>query len=113
MITSREELKCQLLTYLKRGGDKMIPWKPTHQSKTPSAIDVMAWQFLTTNPLPSWVFKNFHNLDAGMGPIKKLTHRSGVVCNLGDWIVRSEDTIMHIFTDEEFNENFRPIANGK
>ena len=85
---------------------KMIP---THQLRSSDHTDVTAWRFLRDADVPGWVFRNFHDLG---GSRHELTHRSGAKVQLGDWIVRGEQTAF-VLTDEEFNSVFMELPKPK
>jgi len=75
--------------------------KPTHQLRTGSQDDVVAWQFTPLSYVPVWVARNFHDLD---GSRSQLTHNSGEKVNCGDWIVRDpEKSAAMVLTNEEFD----------
>lgn len=90
---------------------------PTHQTKDSQQVDVIAWQFLKDNPVPGWVFRNYHDLGGGR---HELTARDGTRVQLTNWIVRIEvpadcaakigaQAVACVFTDKEFQECFRPL----
>jgi hypothetical protein len=80
--------------------------KPTHQLRSGSNQDVVAWQFTPDAPTPAWVARNFHVLGNG----DCLTHNSGHRVNYTDWIVRDpERAAAMVLTNEEFQLCFAAL----
>ncbi len=79
--------------------------KATHQLKSGTHKDAVAWQFLQDNPMPVWVFRSFHDLGGGR---QELTHRSGAKVQLTNWIVLDAENpkVATVLTDEEFRAIF-------
>ena len=70
--------------------------------------EVTAWQFSKTQPIPAWVFRNFHRC-GGEGWTAIAMQGQMIQANVGDWAVLLEGVLCTVLTSEEFNKCYAPL----